>query len=187
MLGQRVAEAADHDFFRWFHLTRYEAARRLADGTTWHGFRPDGAKFRALVTVNLETDVEDRIADAKLCLDRAFVEHPKDGPFARDITASFLRWAVPGPVQGSDALADFLRDMGDLGPNVIRLAGTAPPPRPQGATSALSAVYLGERKDAELLLTGVWVRLVNLQAREGLRDPQHDWIWIRVSRPPRSD
>jgi hypothetical protein len=187
MLGHRVADAADHDFFRWFHLTRYEAAQRLADGTTWHGFRPDGAKFRELVTVNLETDAAERITDAKLCLDRAFVEHPKDGPFARDIAASFLRWAVPPEEQRRDGLADFLREMGDLGPNVIRLAGPATPPRSKEKASSLHQVYLGERKEAELLLTGVCVRLTNLQAREGPRDPRHDWIWIRAFQEPGSD
>src|SRR5262249_43432864 len=153
MLGQTVAEAADHDFFRWFHLTRYEPARRLADGTTWHGFRPESAKFRDRVTVNLESDADDRIADAKLCLDRAFVEHAKESPFARDIAASLLRWAVPPPAQAVVALADFLRDMGDLGPNVIRLAGTVPPPR-RGPASDLYQTYLGERKEAVLPLTG---------------------------------
>src|SRR5262245_7863818 len=95
MLGRALAQAVDHEFLRWFHLVRYEAPRGLADGATWHGFRPEGETFRDLVTVNLETDRNGAIMDAKLCLDRAFVEHPKEGPFARDITASFLRWILP--------------------------------------------------------------------------------------------
>lgn len=179
MLGRALTRAVDHEFFRWFHLVRYEAPRGLADGATWHGFRPEGARFRDLVTVNLETDRVGIIADAKLCLDRAFIEHAKDGPFARDITASFLRWVLPEPVQND--LGDFLQELGDLGPNVIRFKG-APTPIPPAQPSALHRVYLGQDKDAALDLTGVTVRLTNLQARDGPRDPQHDWIWIRVAR-----
>ena len=95
MIGSDLKAALSQEFFRWFHLERYEPPQALADRRTWHGFHPSGEKFQALVTVNLETDAADRIIDAKLCLDRAFVEHPKDGAFARDITASFLRWGIP--------------------------------------------------------------------------------------------
>ncbi|GAB2175711.1 hypothetical protein [Dongia sp. agr-C8] len=179
MLGCAVAAAVDHEFFRWFHLVRYEAPRELADGATWHGFRPDGAKFRALVTVNLETDRAGCIADAKLCLDRAFIEHAKDGPFARDITASFLRWILPEAAQRE--AGGFLQELGDLGPNVIRLKGAAAPVA-AAEPSALHRVYLGRDKDAALDLGEIALRLTNLQARDGPRDPQHDWIWIRVVR-----
>ncbi|MDQ7246834.1 hypothetical protein [Dongia sedimenti] len=177
MLGRALTRAVDHEFFRWFHLVRYEAPRGLADGATWHGFRPEGARFRDLVTVNLETDRAGVIADAKLCLDRAFIEHAKDGRFAGDITASFLRWVLPEAAQKE--LGGFLQELGDLGPNVIRFKGLAGPlPQP----SALHRVYLGQDKDAGLDLTGLTLRLTNLQARDGPRDPGHDWIWIRVAR-----
>lgn len=179
MLGRALRDAIDHDFFRWFGLERYEAPRLLADGATWHGFRPEGAKFRALVTINLEADRAERIAEAKLCLDRAFIEHPKDGAFARDLTASFVRWAVPAGDQ--EVLRGFLREIGDFGPNVIRLA-SASPPAPVGAPTPLYRVYLGEHKEAELALPSARLKLTNLQARDGPRDPQHDWIWIRLSR-----
>jgi hypothetical protein len=110
MLGRALSKAVNDEFFRWFHLVRYEAARELADGATWHGFRPDGEKFRELVTVNLETDRAGCIADAKLCLDRAFIEHPKDGPFARDITATFLRWVLPeAPVRSIASISGGTR------------------------------------------------------------------------------
>lgn len=178
MLGRKLTESVDHDFFRWFHLARYEAPRQLADGSTWHGFRPEGATFRELVTINLETDGEERIADAKLCLARAFVEHPKDGAFARDITASFLRWILPEVVP--TGIARFLQELRDYGPNVIRLKG-APLVQPS-EPSALYRVYLGRDKDATVDWTGASLRLTNLQARDGPRDPQHDWIWIRILR-----
>ncbi|WP_395020725.1 hypothetical protein [Dongia sp.] len=179
MLGRALTKAVDHEFFRWFHLVRYEAPRALADGATWHGFRPDGAKFRELVTVNLETDRSGCIADAKLCLDRAFIEHAKDGPFARDITASFLRWILPEPAQRE--AGGFLQELGYLGPNVVRLKA-APLPDAAAAPTALHRVYLGRDKDAALEIGDVALRLTNLQARDGPRDPQHDWIWIRVVR-----
>jgi hypothetical protein len=180
MLGRALTEAVDHEFFRWFHLVRYEAARELTDGATWHGFRPDGEKFRALVTVNLETDRAGCIADAKLCLDRAFIEHSKDGPFARDVTASFLRWVLPEEVQKE--VGGFLQELGDLGPNVIRFKGAPMPASAGGEPSGLHRVYLGRDKDAALDIGHVALRLTNLQARDGPRDPQHDWIWIRVVR-----
>ena len=179
MLGRALTKAVDHEFFRWFHLVRYEASRDLADGATWHGFRPDGEKFRALVTVNLETDRAGCIADAKLCLDRAFIEHAKDAPFARDITASYLRWILPESAQRE--VGGFLQELGDLGPNVIRFKG-APTPVAAAEPSALHRVYLGRDKDAAVELGEGVLRLTNLQARDGPRDPQHDWIWIRVVR-----
>jgi hypothetical protein len=180
MLGRALSKAVNDDFFRWFHLVRYEAARELADGATWHGFRPDGEKFREFVTVNLETDRAGCIADAKLCLDRAFIEHSKDSPFARDITASFLRWALPEPAQKE--AGGFLQELGDLGPNVIRFKGAPAPVSLAPEPSALHRVYLGRDKDAAMDLGDVALRLTNLQARDGPRDPRHDWIWIRVVR-----
>lgn len=177
MLGSRLSDVIHQEFFRWFHLVRYEAARVLADGATWHGFRPEGAAFRDRVTVNLETDRAEGIVDAKLCLDRAFVEHPKDGAFARDITAGFLRWVLASEDQ--ERIDGFLKELGDLGPNVIRFTG-APIAVPPASPSALYRVYLGRDKDAETTLSGKALRLTNLQAREGPRDPRHDWIWIRV-------
>jgi hypothetical protein len=176
MIGTELKPALEQQFFRWFALERYEPPQALAGGHTWHGFRPSGEKFNALVTVNLETDAESRIIDAKLCLDRAFIEHPKDGAFARDIAASFLRWALSQDRQ--EAAGGFLAELGDLGPNVIRLSRT--PPAPPGSPGALYRVFLGKDKDAEQTLPGALLRLTNLQARDGPRDPQHDWIWIRV-------
>jgi hypothetical protein len=176
MIGAALKPALDREFFRWFSLARYEPAQALAEGRTWHGFRPSGEKFQAMATVNLETDAADRIVDAKLCLDRAFIEHEKDGPFARDLTASFLRWALPEAQQA--AIGGFLNELGDLGPNVIRLSRT--PPAPPGSPGPLYRVYLGRDKDAAQPLGGMVLRLTNLQARDGPRDPRHDWIWIRV-------
>jgi hypothetical protein len=177
MLEASLEAALEHDFFRWFGLQRYEPPQSLAGGGVWHGFRPDGAAFRDFVTVNLETDGTGRIADAKLCLDRAFIGHPQHGAFARDIAASFLRWSLGGAEQ--EQLRDFLAELGDLGPNVIRLA-RAPVPQPPGPTTDLYRVFLGETKDAARALPGKTLRLVNLQARDGPRDPQHDWIWIQL-------
>jgi hypothetical protein len=179
MLGRKLTDSINHEFFRWFHLVRYEAPRDLADGATWHGFRPEGAKFRALVTVNLETDRAGCIADAKLCLDRAFIEHAKDAPFARDITTSYLRWILPEAAQRE--VGGFLQELGDLGPNVIRFKG-APTPVAKTEPGPLHRVYLGRDKDAAVEFGEGVLRLTNLQARDGPRDPQHDWIWIRVVR-----
>ena len=93
--------------------------------------------------------------------------------------ASYLRWVLPEAVQKE--LGGFLQELGDLGPNVIRFKG-APALLPSAHPSALHRVYLGEDKDAGVDLTGLTLRLTNLQARDGPRDPRHDWIWIRVAR-----
>ena len=177
MLGRGLKEALDHEFFRWFHLARYEPPQALADGGTWHGFRPQGEKFSALVTVNLETDDAACVTDVTLCLDRAFVEDRNEGAFARDITASFLRWAMRPEEQ--PLLADLFAELGDLGPNVIRL-GDMPAMALPSEPTPLYRTYLGRVKEAELKLPGKVLRFVNLQARDGPRDPRHDWIWIRL-------
>jgi hypothetical protein len=176
MLGDRLDAALSNEFFQWFHLERYEPPQALADGKTWHGFRPEGKKFRDLVTLNLET-AADRIAETTLCLDRAFVEHAKDGAFARDLAASYLRWTLSQEEQAS--IRDFMSELGDLGPNVIRLASAVPPPVPAQPSNAYR-VFIGRDKDCEIALPGKILRLVNLQARDGPRDPRHDWIWLRV-------
>jgi hypothetical protein len=91
--------------------------RELAGGATWHGFRPEGERFRELVTVNLETDRDGCIADAKLCLDRAFIEHAKEGALARDPGTTGSGSASSVPDRGDAASAPAC--MGH--PGLIRL------------------------------------------------------------------
>lgn len=177
MLGKTLSAATSDDFFRWFDWERYEPASKLADGNVWNGFRPKGEKFRALATLNVETDAADRVVDMTLCLDRAFIEQPKDAPFARDLAASFLRWALSETERR--AIADFLNELWDLGPNVIRLGNAAPLP---ADPSPPYRVFLGRDKDCDIDFPDRRLRLVNLQARDGPRDPRHDWIWLRLHR-----
>ena len=99
---------------------------------------------------------------------------------AREITASFLRWVLPETAQKE--AGGFLQELGDLGPNVIRFKGALAPAMSAPEPSALQRVYLGRDKDAAMDLGDVALRLTNLQARDGPRDPRHDWIWIRVAR-----
>jgi hypothetical protein len=176
MLGRRLSIATWDDFFRRFHWERYEPPSRLAGGNVWNGFRPRGEAFRGFATLNIETDAEDRILDIKLCLDRAFIEHPRNGVLARDLAASFLRWSLSEEEQ--IAIAGFLRELGDLGPNVIRLG--KPPAPPDGEPSPTYRVFLGRDKEYDTDFPDRRLRLVNLQARDGPRDPQHDWIWLQL-------
>jgi hypothetical protein len=175
MLGKPLGAAISDEFFRWFHWERYESPSKLADGNVWNGFRPQGEKFRALATLNVETDAADHIVDVTLCLDRAFVEHPKDGAFARDVAASFLRWALSE--NECSVIAGFLDELGDLGPNVIRLGKAAPVP---ADPSPLYRVFAGRDKECDIDFPDRRLRLINLQARDGPRDPRHDWIWLRL-------
>jgi hypothetical protein len=176
MLGKNLGAATSDEFFRWFHWERYEPPSKLAGGNVWNGFRPQGETLRDCATLNIETDAEDRIVDMKLCLDRAFLEHPRDGAFARDLTVSFLRWSL-SPAE-LEAIAGFLRELGDLGPNVIRLGNA--PAAPVGDPSPPYRVFLGRDRDLDIDFPDRRLRLVNLQARDGPRDPRHDWIWLQL-------
>jgi hypothetical protein len=69
------------------------------------------------VTVNLETDRDGCIADAKLCLDRAFIEHAKEGALARDPGTTGSGSASSVPDRGDAASAPAC--MGH--PGLIRL------------------------------------------------------------------
>lgn len=86
------------DFYRWFHLEQ-TAAMPTEDGRTTAAYRSAG-QFRELAALHIEADA-DGWTDA-LCLQvvRSFVDDPREGIFARDLIASFIREATAG--QGYD-------------------------------------------------------------------------------------
>ena len=96
------------DFYRWFHLEQ-TATIRNEDGRTTTAYRSVG-QFRELAVLHIEAGA-DGWTDA-MCLQvaRSFVDDPREGVFARDLIASFIREAAAG--QGyEDGIAALLLDL----------------------------------------------------------------------------
>jgi hypothetical protein len=91
-LGGGLEQAKKSHFFRWFHLE--ETARQREGALTVISFRPSGKNFHAQVTLKAAVDAQDRMQALELVLARSFVDHPKNGIFARDIAQSFLKAAI---------------------------------------------------------------------------------------------
>lgn len=107
-LGVKLEDMQRTDFFTWFHLERV-STEADAQQRTVVAFKPEGEKFRALVTVNVTLAPDDYILAIELVLTRAFVDHPADGIFARDIAKSFLRTIVPQEDRG--AISDLANEI----------------------------------------------------------------------------
>src|SRR5260370_41450592 len=80
-LGEKLEQARNSEFFRWFHL---EEVGRTAGGSGVQ-FKPSGEKFRSLVTLNLSLDSGQRLVGAELILSRSFVDSGRGGVFAGGI------------------------------------------------------------------------------------------------------
>jgi len=165
LLGLELLQARDTWFFQWFHLQR-QTARREGDGGLIR-FSPQGGAFRNKVALDLAVDGGGAISSMTLGLERAFVDDPDDGPFARDIAQAFLRAALP-PADAVQARA--------LADEVATL--DTPPEQAHGPSEAY-AVYLGHSAEHTLESDyGALVTLANL-GLEGM-----DWLLISVSRKP---
>ena len=162
LLGQELHQARDTWFFQWFHLQR-QTARREGDGGLIR-FSPQGGAFRSKVVLDLAVDGSGAISSMTLGLERAFVDDPDDGPFARDIAQAFLRAALP-PADAVQARA--------LADEVAALETPADEPE----HSEGYAVYLGQKAEHTLESDyGAMVTLANL-GMDGT-----DWLLISVSR-----
>lgn len=189
-IGQALSLAETSEFFTWFHLARYEAPRAIGDGQTWHGYRPTSPKFHNLVTVNLETDRREQIDRLTLCLDRQFIESPTDAPFARDITRSFLSWALSAAdSQRAGSLIDEIGDFRASPVPVIRHVSMPEPELPQFPSPAYRT-FLGYQGDFDQELETIDLRFVNLNWQRRELDvatpPGYDgetkWFWLIVRR-----
>ena len=76
--GERLEQAKQTEFFRWFQLE--ETGRT---GKVVH-FKPSGEKFRSLVTLNLTIDSSGRLLGAELILSRSFIDSARDGTGTSD-------------------------------------------------------------------------------------------------------
>lgn len=189
-IGVSLAVAVATDFFTWFHLQPDEAPRDIGAGHVWHSYRPSGSNFHNLATLNLETDLLQQIDQATLCLDRAFIEHAKDGASARDIAKRFLDWVLPEADRALVAsLIDEIGDMQSCTAPVIRYAD-APIPDLSHFPSPGYRTFLGYQGDFDQDLATTHLRFVNLNWQRRPLDvvtpPGYDaetmWIWLIVRR-----
>jgi len=158
-VGARLDDAKRTDFFTFFHLQ--ETAR---SGDTVE-FRPKGPMFRSRVVVRVVADDAGRIRQASLALDRAFVDEPMSGIFARDIAKSFLRFATPtADLPRVETLANEIEFPRET-PGYRRVGG--PTPRIPATPTPGYQVYLGERAAHELRLARQVLRLENVPRGQG--------------------
>ena len=163
-LGERLDQAKETGFFRWFHLEETNVNRAGAQAVV--AFKPSGEKFRPLVTLNATTDGQDRLQALELVLARVFVDDPRDGVFARDIVKSFLL-AVFGD-SGDPGLQDLINEIQYLlfhGPGVIGRTPPADIKLPKAPTRCYQ-VYLGRQPACTLDLAGHSLRLENRRVGE---------------------
>jgi hypothetical protein len=151
LLGGPFPAAQGSDLFTFFNLA--QTASRPCGGGYALGFRPTGEAFHKLAAVGVAVDGQTRVAAMSLTLDRAFIDAPGQGVFARDIAKSFIR-DVAGP--GADpqfvALADEIEQGVPPQTTVYSLQGA--PPKPQGPPSPCYAVFLGGGAACELKSAG---------------------------------
>lgn len=98
------------DFYRWFHLEQTEMIR-TEDGGTTATYRSTG-QFRELAAIHIVAGADGWTDALSLQVARSFVDDPREGVFARDLVASFIREAAAeqGYEDGITALLLALRN-----------------------------------------------------------------------------
>lgn len=108
VFGSNLDSLRTSEFFQWFSLEPDTAG----DGTA-HFFRPAGPAFHDLVQLQVLTGGSDDIRELRLHLARSFVDDPRNGAFALDITKSFLHAAL-GATPLVEALENGLARKADI-------------------------------------------------------------------------
>lgn len=162
---RKLADERRGHFFIGFHFDPLGEPAPAGPGRAWHCFRPNGEAFRTLVELDILVDRAGRIWESRLGLDRAFVDHPRNGAFARDLVKSYLQWGLTDPARSpARALIE------NIASNVAsQTAGGAPtlpharglPPMP-GDTTGCYLVYLGKRTTAEAIVGNSKLAITNL-------------------------
>jgi len=164
LLGSRLEQAKQKDFFTFFKLKETGAALAL-EKTSVISFKPEGAQFRELVSVYVTLDTDSRIVAIDLVLARAFVDHKTNGIFARDIAKSLLRSAVPE--EDLAAINDLANEIeyppSSSGQTVLTVR---PPPNLPARETAGYLVYLGKGNSYERTLSNCTLKLANRRVDE---------------------
>jgi len=175
------------DFFTFFHLSEAGVPANAAP-SAWHAFRPSGPAFHDLVELDVLTSPDGTIGAAYLGLDRAFVDDPQNGVFARDIVKSFLAWMDRKPSPRLGSLIANLADLSNSG-TVILMRGAPPAPPPPDGTGTYG-VYLGRDQSARFSDDAIELALTNFpgklpreglfQAVAGQERPTPGPAWLRI-------
>jgi hypothetical protein len=171
LLGQPLAAARSSDLFTFFNLAQ-TARQPCGDGQAV-GFRPTGEQFHLLAAVDVMTDARGDVAAMTLTLDRAFINDPTNGVFARDIAKSFLR-DVSGPRAGAGVTG--LAEEIESGVSSIRTLiyrSDVAPAKPNGPPSTGYRVFLGDQPSYTLSADGEALTLAN--------EPQSGKAVLRLS------
>jgi hypothetical protein len=92
-VGGSTADLARTDLWRFFNLQRADSAADAHGGAVMT-YRA-GGRFGPLVQVKVTSTAAGRVDAMEVDLARAFVDHPMNTVFARDIAKSLIRTAVP--------------------------------------------------------------------------------------------
>jgi hypothetical protein len=143
LLGSKLSDAQQSNFFTWFHLEQTGPAQTLCDGK-FAEYKPSGSTLRALTSVHVTSDGQERIQSLELILTRSFIEDRVNGIYARDIAKSLLQSAL------SDADRDRFKELINQieflfsrGRPMIMRASRQTPNLPEEPTPGY-AVYLGK-------------------------------------------
>jgi hypothetical protein len=160
--ARTLAVERNGHFFSWFHFDPVGDPAPASSGRAWHCFRPKGEAVRAVVELDVLVDASGRILETRLGLDRAFVDHPRDRLFARDLAKSYLEWGLADPA-GPQA-STLIENIGNLvaagAPLLIH--AKAVPPTPAEDTTGCYLVYLGRRASAQAVLGNSKLTIANL-------------------------
>jgi hypothetical protein len=135
--GERLEQAKQTEFFRWFQLEETGRTGRVVH------FKPSGAKFRSLVTVNMALDSKGQLVGAELILSRSFIDSGRDGMFARDIAKSFVGMIATAP----DLIAEISQPPANL--SAPLLVGNRPAPKLPARPTPGYQVFLGKQQSCQ--------------------------------------
>jgi hypothetical protein len=151
------------DFYGWFHFGQL-ADSHVDDGATTMTHRTTGG-FRDLVTLTVATGADGLIDLLSLRVARSFIDDPRDGIFALDVVASFIREgaADQGFVDGFALLLGDLRSHRHRYGHVIYVDSNPLPemPRLPGDFGPALAVYDGREAAFGARLAHTDLRLHN--------------------------
>lgn len=166
-LGTRLDDLKKTDLFTWFHLEQTDIARDM-QGQMVVTFKPEGEKFRLLTTVKVTLASDSQVLVVELLLSRSFVDHDRDGVFARDIAKTFLHTLVPQDDRG--ATTDLANELEYHYPENIQVP-LITRRRPEVSLPTVPTlgyqVFLGKQQLYEQVLSRCTLKLENLQAESG--------------------
>jgi hypothetical protein len=170
---RKLSEERVSHFFSWFKLEP-DGEPKPAGGDVCVSFRPSGPAFHALVRLDIMVSGGDQIVGSELWVDRSFIDG-RQSAFARDIVASFLRWALEAQDGvASQALIANIGNMRAANEAVILRADVVPSNPPADRTGGY-AVFAGKRERATLALGNAHLTLRNVTY-----DDHSRWLTVKV-------